>query len=406
MLSSRFLPAVWCVVSLPVSISVLAFGAHAAPIKVACIGEHTTHSHAFPADNREAQPPGMQEYPARLQALLGADYEVRNFGDCCGTVLQGYTPQPGETHPYVNGTNPNDGVGYNESIVFLPDIVIIGSWGRHDWGLAKAPGQVFTLQGFQAGYEDLVKRYQALSSHPKIFVSLPIPILNGQGDVPDGGVKTSDVLPVVMAVADKYQLPLVDLYHPFLNHMELFKQPPDPKDEGEGEHVNDAGIGTIASAVFTAMQLERNGSGGAAGMGGAAAGSAGTSAGGAFGGGAAGAAGTVANVGGTESNSSAGASATAGTVAFGGAGAPNPPSAGGQTAGAVATAEAGTHSALSAAPSGEAGCGCHLHAEHRPGYGLWLLGALALTTQCRRRRRERLNRLSTVCLGISLASPM
>src|SRR5258707_10592968 len=134
-------------------VSVLCFagaprGAVAAPIKVACIGEHTTHSHAFPADNREAQPPGNQEYPAQLQTLLGAGYEVRNFGDCCGTVLQGYTPAPGETHPYVLGTNPNDGVGYNESIVFLPDVVIIGSWGRHDWGLAMAPGQVFTLQGF------------------------------------------------------------------------------------------------------------------------------------------------------------------------------------------------------------------------------------------------------------------
>jgi len=243
-------------------------GADAAPIKVACIGEHTTHSHAFPADNREAQPPGMQEYPAQLQTLLGPGYQVRNFGDCCGTVLQGYTPQPGETHPYVNGTNPNDGVGYKESIAFLPDIVIIGSWGRHDWGLAKATtDQVFTLQGFQDGYDDLVKRYQALASHPKIFVSLPIPILNGQGDVPDQGVKTSDVLPSVNAIAAKYQLPVVDLYNPFLNHKELFKQPPDPNAEGEGEHVTAAGVTVIASAVFAAMQKDLQASGGNGGAG-------------------------------------------------------------------------------------------------------------------------------------------
>jgi len=57
--------------------------ASAAPIKVACIGEQTTHGHAYPANNRESQPVGMQEYPAQLQTMLGADYEVRNFGDCC-----------------------------------------------------------------------------------------------------------------------------------------------------------------------------------------------------------------------------------------------------------------------------------------------------------------------------------
>src|SRR5882672_8443902 len=111
--------------------------ADAAPLKVACIGEHTTHSHHFPALNRESQPVGMQEYPAMLQTLLGANYQVRNFGDCCGTVLQGYTPQ--ETHPYVLGAlSAAEGPGYNESVAFAPDIVVIGSWGRHDWGLAKA----------------------------------------------------------------------------------------------------------------------------------------------------------------------------------------------------------------------------------------------------------------------------
>jgi hypothetical protein len=240
----------------------------AATIRVACIGEHTTHSHAFPPDNREAQPPGKQEYPAQLQTLLGAGYEVRNFGDCCASVMGGYTVA--ETHPFVAGTNAGDGVGYQESLAFLPDVVIIGSWSRHDWGLNKAPEQVFTLKAFEAGYEDLIGRYQALASHPKIFVSLPIPILFGQGDVPDEGVKTNDVLPVVRAIAEKHQLPIVDLFSPFLNHKELFKQAPDPRNEGEGEHVTDAGLTVIANAVFATMQQERQGTGGLGGAAGAA----------------------------------------------------------------------------------------------------------------------------------------
>jgi hypothetical protein len=54
-----------------------AFGA---PIRVACIGEHTTHSDLYPPTNRESQPPGKQEYPAMLQTLLGPQYDVRKLG--------------------------------------------------------------------------------------------------------------------------------------------------------------------------------------------------------------------------------------------------------------------------------------------------------------------------------------
>ena len=235
---------------------VLAAGpASAAPIKVACIGEHTTHSDLYPATNREAQPPGKQEYPAMLQTLLGAGYDVRNFGDCCASVLQGYTPA--ETHPYVLGSLPGRGPGYAESLAFLPDIVVIGSWGRHDWGLSKAPGEVWDLATFQNDYDDLVQRYMKLASHPKIYVSLPIPILFGQGTVPDNGVTTSSVLPAIKAVASKYNLPVVDLYTAFLGRKDLFRMPPT---DGEGEHVADGpGLQHIADTVYAAMASESDG---------------------------------------------------------------------------------------------------------------------------------------------------
>jgi len=224
--------------------------AFAAPIKVACIGEQTTHSHHFPPLNRENQPPATQEYPAMLQTLLGSGYQVRNFGDCCGSVLQGYTPM--ETHPYVSGAlSAAEGPGYNESVAFLPDVVIIGSWGRHDWGMLKATTATWSDAKFETDYDDLVQRYQKLSSHPIIFVSLPIPIPNGEA-APAAGVATSTVLPGIRRVADKYRLPIVDLYARFLGHRELFKQPPDT--EGEGEHVTDGpGLHAIADAVYAAM---------------------------------------------------------------------------------------------------------------------------------------------------------
>src|SRR5262245_33669863 len=97
------------------AVSIVATRAEAA-VKIACIGEQTTHSDQL---SRSV------EYPAMLQAALGAAYDVENFGDCCATVLNNYPKQP-ETHPYLlGGSAPS----YKESLTFAPDVVVIGSWG-------------------------------------------------------------------------------------------------------------------------------------------------------------------------------------------------------------------------------------------------------------------------------------
>jgi MYXO-CTERM domain-containing protein len=149
------------------------------------------------------------------------------------------------------------GPGYTESLAFLPDIVVIGSWGRHDWGMNKLPGEVWDLATFQKDYDDLVTRYMKLSSHPKIYVSLPVPILFGQGTVPDNGVTTSSVLPAIKAVAAKYNLPIIDLYTAFLGRKDLFRMPPT---DGEGEHVADGpGLQHIADTVYAALMGNSDG---------------------------------------------------------------------------------------------------------------------------------------------------
>jgi acyl-CoA thioesterase-1 len=234
------------------AVIVAAGPAFAAPIKVACIGEQTTHGDLYP-------PGSPKEYPALLQKLMGSQYDVQSFGDCCASVLQGYTPA--ETHPYVLGALPGRGPGYNESLAFLPDIVVIGSWGRHDWGMNRLPGEIWNLATFQKDYDDLVQRYMKLASHPKIYVSTPIPILFGQGTVPDNGVTTESVLPAIKAVAAKYNLPIIDLYTAFLGRKDLFRNP--PLTDSEGEHINDTGgFQHIADTVFAALTGASDGGGG------------------------------------------------------------------------------------------------------------------------------------------------
>jgi acyl-CoA thioesterase I len=365
----------------------------AAPLKVACIGEHTTHSDLYANTNREAQPPGMQEYPRMLQDLMGSGYDVRNFGDCCASVVQGYAAS--ETHPYLSGGN------YKNSVAFAPDIVVIGSWGRHDWGLsAKTALSVFTTAKFQADYDTLVKAYLALKPVPKIYCALPIPILNGK-DGPDNGFKTSPVADAIKAVAAKYNLPTIDLFSAFLGHPELYRQK--PLSDAEGEHASDAGMQKMAALVHAALigtsttGAGGSGSGGAQGSGGRGqAGSAGnSSAGGSVGSGAG-----DASVGGASSGGDFGASGVAGApsagapLVLGSAGA-SASSAGGSRdlAAAGALDQSGGAAAVAdpASPSSN-GCACNLassssRGSRMPWGGIVLIG-LSCGSLFQRRRRS------------------
>jgi hypothetical protein len=218
------------VVSTVVSAAVVtASPAWAAPIKVACVGEQTTHSDQL---NRAV------EYPAMLEAKLGAGYDAENFGDCCATVLTGY-PKQSETHPFLSGgTAPS----YTQSLTFAPDVVVVGSWGKHDTEIADSLyAGVLDPVKFQADYETLVTTYLNLASKPVVYVSTPVPIPKGAPT----GVTTTVILPTVKAIAAKYNLPIVDLYSVFLNQPQLYK---------DDTHVaDDAGLQAIAETVFAEM---------------------------------------------------------------------------------------------------------------------------------------------------------
>jgi hypothetical protein len=358
------------------AVIVAAGPAFAAPIKVACIGEHTTHGDLYPPNNRESQSPGMQEYPAMLQTLLGPQYDVRNFGDCCATVQQGYAAA--ETHPYVNGSLAGRGPGYQESLAFLPDIVVIGSWGRHDWGQSHGPC-TYNFANFQKDYDDLVQRYMKLASHPKIYVSMPIPILFGQGTVPDNGVTTESVLPAIKAVAAKYNLAIIDLYTAFLGRKDLFRNP--PLTDSEGEHINDTGgFQHIAATVFAALTAASDGGGGSQDA------AAGTDAGAVDEGGPSSPgpeAGVTDEAGTPSSGTPAGADAGGSMVQGGG-------SEGGDEAGAANGASgSSTGSAAGAGNSGSSGSSCSMTARGRHPAPMSLLAATVFSLLVARRRCAR-----------------
>jgi acyl-CoA thioesterase I len=205
--------------------------AAAAPIKVACVGEQTTHSDQL---SRSV------EYPAMLQTLLGACYDVQNFGDCCATVLQGY-PMQAETHPYLDPP-ARFAPAFHESVMFAPDVVVIGSWGKHDTEIESIldGGKLDPIQ-WQADYEELVTTYLNLPSKPTVYVSTPLPLPMGAGT----GPTTDVILPAIENIAAKYHLAVVPLYPAFLNHPQLYKDATHPTDT--------TGLKTIADTVYATM---------------------------------------------------------------------------------------------------------------------------------------------------------
>jgi MYXO-CTERM domain-containing protein len=203
-------------------------------IKVACIGEQSTHSHHLDYP---------QEYPAHLQTLLGPGYEVKNFGDGVGMLTTGYPP--GDYLEYVKS------VGYMQSLTYPADIVVFGPWGKHDsdatGGYDPAVNKLDPVK-FKAAYEALLQTYIDLPSHPKVLLALPIPFPFG---APTGPL-TTIVLPTVKDVGAEKKLPTFDLYNVFLNQKADYKDLDHLTDETVRAYVG-SGQEKHVKAVYDAL---------------------------------------------------------------------------------------------------------------------------------------------------------
>lgn len=124
------------------------------PIKVACIGDSITYG--LTIKDRETN-----SYPTQLQTLLGAQYEVRNFGNSGrGIYLHSWRGKERRGYRYM----PE----HQAALAWQPDIVIC-NLGINDNGefLKKereAPGT------FAQDYQTLLADYQALPTKPKLYI--------------------------------------------------------------------------------------------------------------------------------------------------------------------------------------------------------------------------------------------
>ena len=191
--------------------------AHAAPIKVACVGDSITQGVGARSG---------QSYPAQLQALLGDGYEVGNFGVSGRTLLK-----KGD-FPYWQEKK------YQAALAMEPAIVII-MLGTND----TKPQNWRHEAEFVADYRELVKSFQSLKSRPKVFVCRPVPV-PGQGNFGINEENVRKEIPRIDALAKELGCGVIDM------HAALEKFPEMLPDR---VHPNTAGAGEMAKAAAQAI---------------------------------------------------------------------------------------------------------------------------------------------------------
>ena len=191
-----------------------------APLRVACVGDSITHGAGV--EQRE-----KNHYPKVLGELLGANYEVKNFGRSGATLLKKGDLPYWKTGEFKGATD------------FAPQIVII-KLGTND----SKPQNWAHKAEFAADARALVEHFQSLPSKPKVYVCLPVPVYETKWGINETVVK-GEVITTLQQVAKEMKLPSIDLYAALSGKAALF---PDKI------HPNAAGAKVIAETVAKALK--------------------------------------------------------------------------------------------------------------------------------------------------------
>lgn len=163
--------------------------AQKAVIKVACVGNSITYGANIPNRNKNS-------YPAQLQAYLGSDYEVRNYG------ISGCTLLSKGDYPYVKTR------AFADSHTFQPDIVLI-KLGTND----TKPQNWQYKDDFIGDYQRLIDSYKSLPSHPRIILLTPVRcFLTDDSSISAERIAAS-VRPMIEEIAWKNKLEILNLFN-------------------------------------------------------------------------------------------------------------------------------------------------------------------------------------------------
>lgn len=193
-------------------------------LRIACVGNSITYGHGI--TNRMTN-----GYPAQLEQILKAPFQVRNYGFSGRTLLlKGDSPFMKETM-------------YQDALAYLPHVVVI-KLGTND---SKPQNWKYSAD-FKQDLTTLVESFQKLSSKPRVFLCYPAKAFSEAWGIRDS-VIFNGVIPFVQAVAKQTGCPIIDLYTPTTRVPELF---PDKI------HPNEAGAKLLAEVVSKALLADKN----------------------------------------------------------------------------------------------------------------------------------------------------
>ncbi|RYX81999.1 hypothetical protein EON83_21470 [bacterium] len=191
-------------------------------IKLACIGDSITAgsgtSNSFFA------------YPSQLQRMLGKKWEVRNFGVSATTLLNS------GDKPYQKES------AMKNALEFKPNVVVI-MLGTND---SKPQNWAFNEQ-FGADYRDLISKFKALETHPRIVVCNP-PLVPGAGNFGINEPAVLKEIPLIKIMAEQEKVEVVDVHGAFADKDALFP---------DRVHPNNEGASVLAKTVYAGVTGEK-----------------------------------------------------------------------------------------------------------------------------------------------------
>ncbi len=162
-------------------------------IKVVCVGDSITQGTGA-KDQRN-------NYPSRLQVLLGSSFRVVNCGKAASYVMSPdskFNVKASKPELYYPNT-----AEYKTAMASEPDIVII-ALGTND---ARSLTDPAASDQFVKDYKALIADFAALESKPQIYLSIPLPAASNA--VPYEG--TVNILPgLIRGVGEELSLPVLE----------------------------------------------------------------------------------------------------------------------------------------------------------------------------------------------------
>ena len=186
-------------------------------IKLACVGDSITQG---------VGAGGGMSWPDQIGKLLGAKWEVKNFGVSGTTLLN-------------NGDNPYQKQGaFKNAKDYNPDVVVI-VLGTND----TKPQNWKNKKHFVADYTDLVNQFAKLPSKPRVFICYP-PYIAKDGNWGINEANTKDEIPMLNKVARSTNCGVIDVHAALVGKDALIPDKVHPNAEGAGE---------IAKAVYKGL---------------------------------------------------------------------------------------------------------------------------------------------------------